>query len=55
MPGNGTIDAIFIDRQIQEKFGAKKKDLYFTFVDLEKTFDCVPRKVVTWAMESWSQ
>ena len=50
MPGKGTIDAIFIARQIQEKFRAKKKDLYFTFVYLEKAFDRVPRKVVTWAM-----
>ena len=27
MPGRGTTDAIFITRQIQEKFLAKKKDL----------------------------
>ena len=27
MPGKGTIDAIFIARQIQEQFWAKKKDL----------------------------
>lgn len=39
MPGRGTTDAIFITRQVQEKFLAKKKDLYFTFVDLEKAFD----------------
>ena len=50
MPGKGTIDAIFIARQIQERYRAKKKDLYFTFVDLEKAFDRVPRKVVEWAL-----
>ena len=50
MPGKGTIDAIFIARQMQEKFREKKKDLYFLFIDLEKAFDRVPRKVVTWAM-----
>ena len=50
MPGRGTIDAIFITRQIQEKYLAKKKDLYFAFVDLEKAFDRVPRKVVEWAL-----
>ena len=43
MPGKGTTDAIFIVRQVQEKFLAKRKDLYFAFVDLEKAFDRVPR------------
>ena len=28
----------------------KNKKLHFTFVDLEKPFDCVPRKVIWWAM-----
>ena len=28
MPGRGTTDAIFIVRQLQEKFLAKKKDLW---------------------------
>jgi len=32
-------DAIFIVRQMQEKFRAKGKKLYFGFVDLEKAFD----------------
>lgn len=50
MPGRGTTDAIFIVRQLQEKFLAKKRDLYFAFLDLEKAFDRVPRAVVTWAL-----
>ena len=50
MPGKGTIDAIFTVRQMQEKFLAKKKQLYFAFVDLEKAFDRVPREVVRWAL-----
>ena len=37
-PGRGTIDAIFIVRQMQEKFLAKKKELWMAFVDLEKAF-----------------
>jgi len=36
MKGKGTIDAIFIVRQMQEKFRAKGKKVYFGFVDLEK-------------------
>ena len=50
MPGKGTMDAIFITCMMPERFLAKKKDLYFTFVDLEKAFDRVPRQVVTWAL-----
>ena len=34
MPGKGTIDAIFIMRHVQEKHQAKKKKLYYAFVDL---------------------
>ena len=50
MPGKGTTDAIFIMRQVQEKYQAKKKTLYYAFVDLEKAFDRVPREVVRWAL-----
>ena len=37
-PGRSTTDAIFVMRQLQEKFSEKKK-LYHVFVDLEKAFD----------------
>jgi hypothetical protein len=50
MPGRGTIDAIFILRQLQEKYLGKKKCLYYCFVDLEKAFDRVPRKVIEFAL-----
>ena len=50
MSGRDTTDAIFIIRQLQEKHLGKHKPLYFAFVDLEKAFDCVPRKVLWWAM-----
>ena len=43
MHGKRTTDATFIMRQVQEKqHQAKKKKLYYAFVDLEKAFDRVP-------------
>ena len=46
MPGRGTMDTIFILRQMHEKHLGKHKLLYFAFVDLEKAFDRVPRKFI---------
>jgi len=34
----GTTDTIFVVRQMQVRFRAKGKKLYFGFVDLEKSF-----------------
>ena len=48
--GKSTTDAIFIARQLQEKFLQKKQKLYHIFVDLEKAFDKVPRQSITWAL-----
>jgi hypothetical protein len=49
-PRRGTTDAIFIIRQVQEKFLAKNKELWIAVADLEKAFDRVPREVLWWAL-----
>ena len=48
--GRGTTDALFVVRRIQKEYKDKKKNLYMCFVDIEKAFDRVPRKVMDWAM-----
>ena len=39
------------EEQLQEKHLAKNKKLYFAFVDLEKVFGRVPRKVIWCTMQ----
>ena len=51
MPGVGTTVAIFIMRQVRGRHQAKKKKLYYAFVDVEKAFDRVPRVVVRWTLQ----
>ena len=50
MPGRGTTNTHFILRRIQEEYREKDKKLYMCFVDLEKPFDRVPRRVMQWAL-----
>ena len=45
MPVRRTTDALFVVRRMQEKYRDKKKKLY-CFVDIERAFDRVPRKVI---------
>ena len=49
VPEKGTIDAVFILRT-QEEYHAEGNMLYVCFVDLEKAFHSVQRKVLEWAM-----
>ena len=42
--------SLWLMRQVQEKTKAKKMNLYYAFVDLEKAIDRVPREVVRWAL-----
>ena len=50
MPAKGTVDVTFTVRKMQEEYQKKDKKLYLCFVDMEKAFERVPRKVMEWAM-----
>ncbi len=51
-PEEDTTYAVFIIQQLQEKHLEMHKGLFFTFVDLERTYDRVPRYLKYWCMES---
>lgn len=48
-PGRGTVDAIFIVRQIMEKAKGKNVKLHFNFVDFKSALDTIWRKSL-WKM-----
>ena len=50
MSGKSTVDAIFILRRMQKSYLEKKRKLFICFVDLDKAFDRMPKKVIEWAL-----
>ena len=48
MPGRTTEPSLVV-RRMKEKYRDKEKKLHSCFVDIEKTFDRVPKKVFEWA------
>jgi hypothetical protein len=50
MPGRSTIEAIFLIRQVMERY-KEQKDLHMVFIDLEKPYDKISRNLMWWALD----
>jgi hypothetical protein len=51
MLGRSTMEAIFLVRQLIERYKEQKKDLHIVFIDLEKACDKIPLNVLWWVLE----
>jgi hypothetical protein len=45
------MEAIFMIRQLMERFIEQKKDMHMIFIDIEKAYDKVTRNVMWWTLQ----
>jgi hypothetical protein len=50
MPVRSTMEAIFFIRQVMERY-KEQKDMHMVFIDLEKTYNKIPRNLMWWTLD----
>jgi hypothetical protein len=45
------MEAIFLIRQVMERYREQKKDLHMIFIDVKNAYDKLPRNVMWWALQ----
>ncbi|GMQ10051.1 hypothetical protein CsSME_00053205 [Camellia sinensis var. sinensis] len=45
------MEEIYLLRRVIEKYREKKRGIHIVFIDLEKTYDKVPRDIIRWVLE----
>jgi Reverse transcriptase (RNA-dependent DNA polymerase) len=46
MPERSTMKTIFLIRQLMKRYREQKNDLHMIFIDLEKTYDKIPKNIM---------
>ncbi|GMP76589.1 hypothetical protein CsSME_00033198 [Camellia sinensis var. sinensis] len=51
MSGRSIMEAIYLLKRIIEKYKKKERDIHMVFIDLETTYDKVPRDIIWWMLQ----
>jgi hypothetical protein len=52
MPRRSTMEAIFLLKQLMERYQKQKNDLHMIFIDLKKAYDKISKNIMWWALEN---